>query len=116
MRTNLVRGGVAGVFAVAAAIAFPLTAFAAGGSAHCSAKTCQVGVSNFPGGTISVDVDVSGSGTGVFVVTGPNNFQCSGSFPASGGVRSYVCRNAPAGTYVAGVDGPSGPSAVGLRW
>jgi hypothetical protein len=105
-----------GVITVAALIQFPLAALAAGGSAHCSAKTCHVGVDNFPGGTISVDVDVSGSGTGVFVVTGPSGFQCSGSFPASGGVRSFVCRGAPAGLYEAGVTGPAGPSAVGLRW
>ncbi|MEU1812419.1 hypothetical protein [Micromonospora aurantiaca (nom. illeg.)] len=110
------RAGVIGAIAVAGVALFPQAALAGGGSSNCTANKCSVGVADFPGGTISVDVDVSGSGTGVFVVSGPNNFKCSGSFPASGGVRSYVCRNAPAGVYAASVSGPSGPSAVGLRW
>jgi hypothetical protein len=116
MRASLVRGGVVGACTIAAVTMLPFTAFAAGGSAHCTAKTCHVGIADFPGGTLAVDVDVSGSGTGVFAVTGPSNYHCSGSFPASGGVRSYLCSGAPAGTYAAGVTGPAGPSAVGLRW
>jgi hypothetical protein len=116
MRRSCVRAGVIGAVTVATISLFPLAALAAGGSAHCSASQCEIAVAQFPGGTISVDVDVSGSGNGRFLVEGPNGYECGGSFPASGGVRSFVCRSAPAGGYGAGVSGSAGPSAVGLRW
>jgi hypothetical protein len=116
---SIVRRTVVAATAAAIAVtAFPHAAAAAGSSRHCPAIACSVTV-NFPGGTLSVDVDAGNvAGTvGTFKVwrNGASAIACQGTFPGPGGVRSYVCRGLPAGTYNGLVQGPA-PTAVGLRW
>ena len=122
MQTLLKKSALIGA-AIAAGVALaPNAASAAplaGASRTCpTANVCAVTASGFPGGTISVDADVTGSGTGTWNLFGPNGFKCSASFPASGGVRSWTCAGAPAGSYNATVtpNVPAQTLAIGIRW
>ncbi|MFI5837209.1 hypothetical protein ACIA5A_26400 [Micromonospora sp. NPDC051300] len=116
MRKALVRTGsvIAAVSLVVGA--FPQVALAAGSSANCTGATCQTSGYGFPGGTVSIDADTGGTGTAIWGINGPNGYKCSTTFSAAGGVRSWVCYNAPKGTLNATVSGPAGPSVVGIRW
>lgn len=116
MQKSHARAGIVGAVAIAVIGLFPFAAHAAGKSSHCLKANCSVAVTGFPGGTISVDADVSGSFPGTVVVSAPNGYRCSGVFPAPGGVRSFVCNSAPAGSIFATVMGTESPSSVGLRW
>jgi hypothetical protein len=113
------RVAVAATAAVVGITAFPQAALAAGSSRSCAGVSCSVQVTNFPGGVISVDADVSGANPQVgqwkLWKTGSSAFTCvQSSFPASGGVRSWTC-SAPRGNYTAQVWGP-GPTKIGIRW
>lgn len=78
---------------------------------------CILPVTGFPGGTVSIDVDVSGSGNGVFILQDRDSpVQCDQQFPASGGVRSFTCSGVAAGNLTGSVGGGSNPRAIGIRW
>jgi hypothetical protein len=117
MRKILSRGAiVTAVVGAGLVLASPM-AMAEPGSSTCSLSNCEIsGVYDFPGGTIAVDADVHGVGIGRWFVWGPNGYWCENTFHASAGPASWVCHNAPAGTYGARVEGPQGPSSIGLRW
>ncbi|WP_370961876.1 hypothetical protein [Amycolatopsis sp. cg9] len=70
----------------------------------------------FPGGTLSVDADVHGSGPAEWIVHGQNGVVCRTGFAAEAPPSSWVCFNVPAQTLEANVGGPAGPSNIGLRW
>ncbi|WP_394841817.1 hypothetical protein LZC95_32665 [Pendulispora brunnea] len=79
---------------------------------------CRSGTVSFPGGTMSIDADVNGGGTGSWIIFhngGPTN--CRANFPAVDPPRSWVCQ-LPKGTYSLGVyAGQSGQWAQGaIRW
>ncbi|MDI5980693.1 hypothetical protein [Amycolatopsis magusensis] len=117
MRKILSRGAIATAVVGAGLVLAPPMAMAGPESATCSVSDCDLfDVPGFPGGTISVDADVHGVGIGRWYVWGPNGYSCTDTFHASAGPGSWVCHNAPAGTYSALVEGPQGPSSIGLRW
>jgi hypothetical protein len=113
-RVATVGAVVAGAWALAAPIA---SATEQGGvSRTCNDSACSTPPTWFPGGTLSVDADVHGSGPAEWVVRGPGGVVCRTGFAAENGPASWVCRNVPAGELEAVVAGPAGPSNIGLRW
>ncbi|MCE7002242.1 hypothetical protein LWC34_05280 [Kibdelosporangium philippinense] len=110
------RAAVLGTVAAAAFVMTPLAAFAGGNSNTCSGSSCSVEASGFPGGTLSVDADVHGSGGAEWVVFSGDRLACRTNFAAGDPPRSWVCNNVPAGHLQASVSGPAGPSNIGLRW
>jgi hypothetical protein len=116
MRRSLKRVAVLGTVASAALVMSPLAASAGGNSRTCPGSSCPVEAGGFPGGSLSVDADVHGSGGAEWVVFSNDRLACRSNFDASSGPRSWVCNNVPAGYLTASVAGPAGPSNIGLRW
>ncbi|MBP2472130.1 hypothetical protein JOF53_001002 [Crossiella equi] len=116
MRKILSRAAVTAAVVGSAALLTSQVAVAKPESATCQRNYCTVVATDFPGGTISVDGDVHGTGNAYLQVWGPNGYYCKITIRAEWGPGSWLCFNAPAGTYSAGIDGPQGPSNVGLRW
>jgi hypothetical protein len=113
------------VVAVSALAALPQTAMAqktlddGGESATCPGRECGVYSDFFPGGTVSVDVDLHGNGPAQWGLYTSAGLSCSASFRAEEGPRSWICYNVPSGTIeldVFGGAGTGGPSSVGMRW
>ena len=117
MRKSVLRGVIATTVAGTALVLTSPAAMAEPKHQDCPQSYCSVvQVDGFPGGTLSVDADVHGEGKARFQVWGPNSYYCSGTFEAVWGPGSWLCFNAPAGRYAASVEGPQGPSNIGLRW
>ena len=119
MHTTVKRVLVAAAVAAAAsAVAAPVAqASEQGGvSRTCPDSACATPPVWFPGGTLSVDADVHGSGPAEWVVRGPGGVVCRTGFAAESGPQSWVCHGVPSGELEAGVLGPAGPSNIGLRW
>ncbi|MEQ0557924.1 hypothetical protein ABJI51_02490 [Amycolatopsis sp. NEAU-NG30] len=116
MRAKLFRAAVPAVVAVGACLLFPQIASAGGKSADCSTPSCEFGVEITGTTTFHVDFDVHGSGEARWTVTGPRGYVCTDRFRAEDPPRSVTCVNYPTGFYKAKVEGPEGPSNIGLRW
>lgn len=117
MRTFILRGAIATAVVGTTLVLAPQAAMAAPKSETCPQSYCSVvQVDGFPGGTLSVDADMHGDGKSLWKVWGPNGYYCSGTFEAVWGPGSWLCFDAPAGRYAASVEGPKGPSNIGLRW
>jgi hypothetical protein len=105
----------AGALALAAPAA--LATEQGGTSKTCPISACQTDPVWFPGGTLSVDADVHGSGPAEWIVRGDNGGTvCRSGFAAVDQPRSWVCSNVPAQWLYGIVSGPAGPSNIGLRW
>lgn len=97
-------------------LALPQVAHAGGVSTNCSTRDCASRASVWGTNTIHVDADSHGDGTASWVLEGPNGYRCGTDFPAQDAIRSWTCFNAPEGGYLAKVNGPQGPTSIGLRW
>jgi hypothetical protein len=123
VRKSIARASaVAGIAALGMGlVAAPAAALAPSSRSCPSSSTCSTTATNFPGGTISIDVSsgiLLGAGVNYiarYSLKGPNGYTCGGSFYADRVTRSFVCRNAPRGTYTGYVYGGP-PTAVGVRW
>ncbi|MBP2472132.1 hypothetical protein JOF53_001004 [Crossiella equi] len=117
MRGSMLRGVITTAAVGASLVLAAPVAMAEPSSVTCSMSYCDLwDVTDFPGGTLSVDADVHGVGIGRWTVWGPNDYRCENTFHASAGPGSWLCHNAPAGTYNARVEGPQGDTNIGLRW
>jgi hypothetical protein len=71
----------------------------------------------FPGGTLSVDADVHGTGPAQWVVRRDSGGTvCQSGFAAEDPARSWVCNNVSAGWLYGIVSGGSPSVNIGLRW
>ncbi|MDI5980691.1 hypothetical protein [Amycolatopsis magusensis] len=117
MRKILSRGAVIGVVAASAAVLLPQAASAAAFSSTCQATVCDLYVSGYQGGGLSIDADVHGSGTGRWELWSlDENWYHVQDFDAAAGPGSWLRSWSPKGRYHARVTGPSGPTSIGLRW
>ena len=108
-----------GVLAAGFIVMVPNAATAGGASTYCPAYFCTFKARGFPGGTISIDADSTVRDgidrTAYWRIWGPNGYSCGASFRDSEPPRSWVCFNAPAGTYDAAIEGRP-PATMGVRW
>ncbi|CAM3587952.1 hypothetical protein KIPE111705_15645 [Kibdelosporangium persicum] len=116
MSRSVKRAAVLGTVAAAAFVMSPLAASAGGASNNCAGPACSVEAGGFPGGRLSVDADVHGSGSAEWVVFSGDRVACRLNFSASAPPQSWVCSNVAGGYLSASVLGPQGPSNIGLRW
>ncbi|KDN22968.1 hypothetical protein [Amycolatopsis rifamycinica] len=114
----------AAVVGAVAASALALTAPAAlatvqgGVSRTCQINTCQIDPPVwFPGGTLSVDADVHGSGPAEWIVRQDNGGTiCRSGFAAEDPPRSWICTGVSAQWLYGIVSGGAPTSNIGLRW
>jgi hypothetical protein len=119
VRKLLLRAAAIGAVLSGTLMVLPGTAMAFGASRTCATPTCSIDASGFPGGQISVDADTHGIGNSSWVLFRIATFPvpvCSANFAATDPPRSWVCNSLPAGSYVASVSGPAGPTNIGIRW
>lgn len=80
---------------------------------------CALVGDDFPGGRISIDVDVTGRATlpGSWGLTSRNGFQCYGTFRMSDPPRSWTCDGVPSGLVIlrSGEFGGA-TTTLGMRW
>ncbi|SEG89489.1 hypothetical protein SAMN05444920_106458 [Nonomuraea solani] len=91
-----------------------------GGGPVTGSRSCVVDFSNFPGGTISLDVETTGSITvehDMHVEIDGRGFVCSGKYRPSDPPRSFVCHNIPRGNGAFGAfKPPQEATRVAVRW
>ncbi|MEV0387060.1 hypothetical protein [Nonomuraea sp. NPDC050643] len=109
--------------AVVATLATP--AQAAGGTKYCPVTgtlepwcDLQLYPTRFPGGTISIDVDVTGPNpvVGHWTLYIDGGSVCGADFAYSDPPRSWVCRNVRAGYPTLSVPRGYEAARIGLRW
>ena len=62
---------------------------------------CQLLIGGFPGGTMAIDVDADGSGTGHWILLQHGAWRsCETSYDLRAPAQSWVCHNLPADNYV----------------
>lgn len=118
VKRTIVVGAVA-VSALALAAPAALATVQGGTSRTCPDSACRTYPEVwFPGGTLSVDADVHGSGPAEWIVQNYDTgaVVCRTGFAASDPPRSWVCNNVRAQWIQGIVSGPAGPSNIGLRW
>ncbi|GHG48686.1 MULTISPECIES: hypothetical protein [Amycolatopsis] len=119
MKSFVKRAAVVGAVAAGAlALAAPaaLATVQGGTSSTCPGSACQTAEVWFPGGTLSVDADVHGSGGAEWAVLNSNGTVCRAGFSAVDPPRSWTCSGVPAQWLYGVVSGPAGSSNIGLRW
>lgn len=74
---------------------------------RCENRTgCELAISNFPGGTMSIDVDSNGSGTGHWILFKHGSLRaCETDYDLQAPAQSWVCHNLGADNYVLWVAG-----------
>ncbi|WP_410640996.1 hypothetical protein [Amycolatopsis sp. lyj-346] len=114
------RAAIVGAIAASAlALAAPaaLATVQGGISKTCNTvNTCQTSEVWFPGGTLSVDADVHGSGGAEWAVLNGNGTVCRAGFSAVDPARSWTCGGVPAQWLYGVVSGGSPSVNIGLRW
>jgi len=122
MNSVVKRAVVVGAVAASAlALAAPaaLATVQGGRSATCTAiNTCQTDPPVwFPGGTLSVDADVHGTGPAAWTVRRDNGGTiCQSGFAAEDPPRSWICPNVSAQWLYGIVSGGSPSVNIGVRW
>ncbi|HEX8628119.1 MAG TPA: hypothetical protein VF755_08105 [Catenuloplanes sp.] len=96
----------------------PTAAQAADAGRSCYAFECTVSTYSLTGGTVSVSVNISGRGTGHWVLSGPRGYRCEADVDQVAPMRTWTCRNAPAGTLTLNAHAESGQRTIDLiiRW
>ncbi|WP_086820968.1 hypothetical protein [Allokutzneria sp. NRRL B-24872] len=111
------------VVAVAIAMVFAATpsAFAGGSNRSCGYDhICRLEGGGFPGGTVSIDVDVIGGANRLveWRYKGDNGFRCGTTFWVNDPPKSWVCHGADPGGYrliVSDTEYHDG-YRLGIRW
>ena len=116
MKTLLARIASVGVAAGLATAMTPQAAQAAPNSNTCTnVRLCVVTATNFPGGTVSVDVGVWGTSGAWILGDSDSARQCAvNSFPGRS-IQSWTCRGVRAGTLKLTATGEPTIN-VGIRW
>ena len=81
--------------------------------------TCALAIPNFPGGTISIDVDADGFGTGHWILFQHGAWRsCETDFDLVAPPQSWTCSNLPADNYVLRSSGQVTTTfhELGARW
>jgi hypothetical protein len=62
---------------------------------------CELQIPDFPGGTMSIDVDADGHGTGHWILFWNGSWRaCETDYDLVAPAQSWVCNNLPSGNYV----------------